>query len=241
MPIPRRHHQAAPRPKSIPRANTCGRRAEPSGRRSPTEVKAMTAKPDPHRVLGLQPGATLNEIRSAYRRLAKLHHPDAAGERSLARFLAVQAAYELLIAGPAQARARGTVHRQPTQTDPDKARATRDAWRARRAGPTGATGTSPRPGGGTRPSSGPSVGAQGRAFERKARLGSTSYDEAASTPFEPPWEGGDWYGASMGTYWTLNPREYADPRKHGPEYEERARRAVRAEDRVDDDEGPGAP
>jgi hypothetical protein len=28
----------------------------------------------------------------------------------------------------------------------------------------------------------------------------------------------------MGTYWTINPREYADPRKHGPEYLARARR-----------------
>ena len=31
-----------------------------------------------------------------------------------------------------------------------------------------------------------------------------------------------------GTYWTINPREYADPRKHGPEYLARARRAVPA-------------
>jgi hypothetical protein len=31
----------------------------------------------------------------------------------------------------------------------------------------------------------------------------------------------------MGTYWTLNPREYADPRKHGPDYAARARRAWR--------------
>ena len=29
-----------------------------------------------------------------------------------------------------------------------------------------------------------------------------------------------------GTYWTINPREYADPRKHGPEYQARARRAA---------------
>jgi hypothetical protein len=35
----------------------------------------------------------------------------------------------------------------------------------------------------------------------------------------------------MGTYWTINPREYADPRKHGPEYLARARRAT----------GPGDP
>jgi hypothetical protein len=58
----------------------------------------------------------------------------------------------------------------------------------------------------------------------KATLGSTSYDSADDEPFEPEWSGGTWYGASSGTYWTLNPKEYADPRKHGEEYQRRARR-----------------
>jgi hypothetical protein len=52
---------------------------------------------------------------------------------------------------------------------------------------------------------------------RKATLGSTSYDEAGESG-EPTWEGADWYGPVSGTYWTVNPKEYADPRKHGPEY-----------------------
>jgi len=43
-------------------------------------------------------------------------------------------------------------------------------------------------------------------------------------PFEPEWEGASWYGGSSGTYWTLNPKEFADPRKHGPEYLARGRR-----------------
>jgi hypothetical protein len=47
-------------------------------------------------------------------------------------------------------------------------------------------------------------------------------------PFEPDWAGSSWYGESSGTYWTINPREYADPRKHGPEYLARARRAAQA-------------
>jgi hypothetical protein len=42
---------------------------------------------------------------------------------------------------------------------------------------------------------------------------------------DPDWGGASWYGTSSGTYWTLNPKEYADPRKHGPEYQARARRA----------------
>jgi hypothetical protein len=36
---------------------------------------------------------------------------------------------------------------------------------------------------------------------------------------------------TTGTYWTINPREYADPRKHGPEYQERARRALGRDNR----------
>ncbi len=69
-------------------------------------------------------------------------------------------------------------------------------------------------------------GSHARRGPRKATPGSTTYDEAAETPLDPAWDGGAWYGPSSGTYWTLNPREYADPRKHGPEYLARARRAA---------------
>ena len=51
-------------------------------------------------------------------------------------------------------------------------------------------------------------------------------------PFEPDWRGASWYGTTSGTYWTLNPKEYADPRKHGPEYQARARRATRSRSRA---------
>ena len=54
---------------------------------------------DPYRTLGLAPGATLDDIRRAYRRLAKANHPDSAGEAALPRFLAIQAAYEMLTEG----------------------------------------------------------------------------------------------------------------------------------------------
>ena len=60
----------------------------------------------------------------------------------------------------------------------------------------------------------------------KATLGSTSYDGADASQFEPDWGGASWYGTTSGTYWTINPKEYADPRKHGPEYQARARRAA---------------
>ncbi len=70
---------------------------------------------------------------------------------------------------------------------------------------------------------------------RRASLGSTSYDDAEEV-FEPGWGGASWYGPSSGTYWTLNPREYADPRKHGPEYQARAKRPVADEPPI----GPAA-
>jgi curved DNA-binding protein CbpA len=197
----------------------------------------MTFQGDPYRELGVAPGASLNEIRSAYRRLAKKYHPDAAGDRALPRFLSIQAAYERLVdsegrlrpvTGAAGAARRGS---EAWRADPAKARASREAWRARRAG--GTTAGAPRPG--------PRPAADGSAKEapprekhtrrgsRKATPGSTTYDEAAETPLDPAWEGGAWYGPSSQTYWTINPREYADPRKHGPEYLARARRAAQQE------------
>ena len=56
-------------------------------------------------------------------------------------------------------------------------------------------------------------------------MGSTSYDEARE-PTDATWSGAAWYGPSSGEYWIVNPREYADPRKHGPGYQQRARRSA---------------
>ncbi|HEX5829299.1 MAG TPA: DnaJ domain-containing protein [Candidatus Limnocylindrales bacterium] len=215
----------------------------------------MTFQGDPHRTLGVPSGASANEIKSAYRRLVKQYHPDTAGERALPRFLAIQAAYERLVDGegrlrpPGSTRTRGSAPRPPEawRADAGRARASRDAWRARRAGATGAAGAGSRTsgeaggggaGGGPGSSTAGSAGAGGRPGSRphrehharrgprKATPGSTTYDEATEHPFEPEWDGSAWYGPSSGTYWTLNPREYADPRKHGPEYQARARRAA---------------
>ena len=237
----------------------------------------MAVEPDPYRTLGLKRGATLDEVKRAYRRLAKINHPDAAGEAALPRFLAIQAAYERL-AGPGTP---GVARRPPAPRRPwdPAADATRRAYggRARNAPPAGggaagapgttgkggetgangeaAPGASGASGGGwsrrtgsagkggtsgrpgrrrtyePRPDSGtpgtPPAGGKSRA-PNKATFGSTSYDGADAEPFEPDWGGANWYGTTSGTYWTLNPKEYADPRKHGPEYQARARRAARA-------------
>jgi hypothetical protein len=184
----------------------------------------MTQLRDPYGVLGLPRGASQDEIKRAYRRLAKQHHPDATGGRTLERFLEIQAAYEQLVHGPAGGGGgpAGGTARPSWQADPTRADATRRAYgsRGRR------TGTRPPPAGGatTRDARGEQPKEPRRRGPRKATLGSTSYDEAVDQPFDPDWTGSSWYGTTSGTYWTLNPREYADPRKHGPEYQARARR-----------------
>jgi hypothetical protein len=208
----------------------------------------MTPASDPYRTLGLARGASLEEVKRAYRALAKKHHPDAAGPTALPRWLAIQAAYEQLVHGKNPAKSRATPPR-PSSADPDRADATNRAYggRARRTRPTpGAGGTGSRPPGAPQPGakagSTGSTGSTGTDAGRKstdesprsgrgrnkATLGSTSYDGADAGPFEPDWGGASWYGTTSGTYWTINPKEYADPRKHGPEYQARARRAAAA-------------
>ena len=217
----------------------------------------MTFQGDPHRTLGVAPGASLNEIKSAYRRLAKQYHPDAAGDRALPRFLAIQSAYERLVDSEGRLRPAGSPSRdaaprpqEPWRADPSRARASRDAWRARRGSRAGGGAAGfdwAKPGAGAseraEPSGGPGEPEEAppkrdrphrehhaRRGPRKATPGSTTYDEASELPLDPAWEGGAWYGPSSGTFWTINPREYADPRKHGPEYLARARRASQEQD-----------
>ena len=194
---------------------------------------------DPYRVLGLHRDASVADIKQAYRRLAKAHHPDTAGDGATPRFLEIQAAYEMLVS-PAERGRRTRAGATPAggwRADPERARATREAWRARTRrtrpaedpGRTGQAGT----GGGSRPgrrgpADGPAPG--GSRGRRRATLGSTSYDEADHEPFDPDWSGASWYGATSGTYWTINPKEYADPRKHGPEYQARGRRRTESDE-----------
>lgn len=184
----------------------------------------MVSMLDPWRTLGLEPGASAAEVKRAYRRLAKTFHPDSAGPAALPRFLAIQQAYEALIS-PRAPRVIGRA--RTATTSPDAARG--PGWKAdpRRTRSTpgasgpGASGprTGPRPAGepGERPK-------RPRRPSRRATFGSTTYGEAHE-PGPGEWAGASWYGTSSGEYWRVNPREYADPRKHGPEYQARARRA----------------
>jgi curved DNA-binding protein CbpA len=51
---------------------------------------------DPYAVLGLAPGASLDDATQAYRELAKQWHPDRVGESGAARMIQLNVAYELL-------------------------------------------------------------------------------------------------------------------------------------------------
>src|SRR5688572_7590814 len=105
----------------------------------------MTHDIDPYRTLGLARTATLDEVKRAYRKLAKANHPDAAGEAALPRFLAIQAAYDQ-IAGNGAAGSdlrRSSQPRRPWEADPNRSDATRRAYggrgrRGRGTGPAGA-------------------------------------------------------------------------------------------------------
>jgi len=183
---------------------------------------------DPYRVLGLSPGAPEAEIKRAYRRLAKTFHPDTAGEAAIPRFLAIQAAYDQLTGesspSPTGRRSAGW------WANPERARASRGRGTATGAAGDGAGGAT----GQARPRGRAGAGAasarprRGNVDPGRATPGSTTYDEADFDPFDPEWSGGSWYGTTSGTYWTINPKEYADPRKHGPEYQARARRRPEA-------------
>lgn len=86
---------------------------------------------DPHAVLGLTPGATLDDAAEAYKRLAKRWHPDVMGVEGLARMTELNVAYELLRAEhrarPSGASVGPRAKVTPTPDDPGGSRA-HGAW-----------------------------------------------------------------------------------------------------------------
>ncbi len=152
------------------------------------------------RVLGLPARPSALAVKIAFRRLAKSTHPDVigGGEATTLQFARITDAYDVALAdATAAGRLVGPGRGQPP---------------ARPAPATRRAAQPPRPKSSAQPTT-------------SARPGSTTYDGA--TEEEPVWDGAAWVGADSGTYWTVNPREYADPRKHGPDYRARGRRPVR--------------
>src|SRR5438105_11500418 len=106
----------------------------------------MTFSGDPFRTLGLHPGSSEEQIKRAYRTLAKRYHPDSAGEAALPRFLAIQAAYDMLT-GTIRHPRPGAAGRNPSGDRPQAGAAGGTANRgsagsAGPAGPAGAAGAS---------------------------------------------------------------------------------------------------
>jgi hypothetical protein len=66
---------------------------------------------DPYAVLGVEHGASQETIKAAWRRLARVHHPDLTGDEPVAarratrQMAEINAAYQLLLKGPAGRRA----------------------------------------------------------------------------------------------------------------------------------------
>ena len=55
---------------------------------------------DPYAILGLTKGATTDEVKKAFKRLAMKYHPDRGGDED--KFKEIKAAYELVKDGPPQ-------------------------------------------------------------------------------------------------------------------------------------------
>ena len=155
------------------------------------------------RVLGLPSRPTVEAVKQAYRGLAKSLHPDAAGGTAKpAAFARLTEAYEVALSEASAANRHGATRSRPSSPPPPRQRSAprRDAVPREPE----ARGTRPR-----------------------ATPGSTTYDGAGPEDGDQPWDGAEWVGADSGTYWRVNPKEYADPRKHGAEYRARGKRPVR--------------
>ncbi len=155
------------------------------------------------RVLGLPSTPTVEAVKQAYRGLAKSLHPDAAGGTAKpAAFARLTEAYEVALSEASAANRHGATRSRPSSPPPPRQRSAprRDA--------------APRE-------------PEARGTRPRATPGSTTYDGAGPEDGDQPWDGAEWVGADSGTYWRVNPKEYADPRKHGAEYRARGKRPVR--------------
>ena len=156
------------------------------------------------RVLGLPSAPTVEAVKQAYRGLAKSLHPDAAGGTAKpAAFARLTEAYEVALSEASAANRHGATRSRPSSPPPPP--------RQRSAPQRDAAPREP----------------EARGTRVRATPGSTTYDGVGAEESDQPWDGAEWVGADSGTYWRVNPKEYADPRKHGAEYRARGKRPVR--------------
>lgn len=156
------------------------------------------------RVLGLPATPTVEAVKQAYRGLAKSLHPDAAGGTARpAAFARLTEAYEVALNEAIAANRHGEMRSRLSSPPP-----------APRQRSTTQRDATPRE-------------QEARGARVRATPGSTTYDGAGPEDSDQPWDGAEWVGADSGTYWRVNPKEYADPRKHGAEYRARGKRPVR--------------
>ena len=123
--------------------------------------------------------------------------------------------------------------REPWRADPDaragRARAAREAARAGAAAASAGAGGATGAGGASRTASSgrPTLeraraGTRRRGHRARRRPRDAQGDDGLDLVRRGPrsgdatWSGASWYGPTSGEYWIVNPREYADPRKHGP-------------------------
>jgi curved DNA-binding protein CbpA len=105
-------------------------------------------RPDPHRVLGVPPDVSSEDLHDAYRRLVKLHHPDRNGGsvESTQRFKEIQEAYDELRNRPQAARRADTsVEDRMTTLERELREAHAARERARRAAREAARGADAQP------------------------------------------------------------------------------------------------
>jgi DnaJ-like protein/exodeoxyribonuclease X-like protein len=120
-----------------------GGRWTPSGQGTRRRYHPDVAKRDPHDVLGIEPGATPTQIKGAWRRLAREHHPDLTGDDPALSRIATRQMAEINEAYAALTRDRDASGR--------RASGDRGAGADFGAGPPGANGATGRRAGPPRP------------------------------------------------------------------------------------------
>jgi DnaJ domain len=114
-----------------------GRRRQPTCQASATPYTPLVSKRDPHAVLGIERGASPTQVKAAWRRLARQHHPDLTGDDPEASRIATRQMAEINDAYAALTRPGGSGRRWAEDADTAAAREDRERGTAgaRRGGP----------------------------------------------------------------------------------------------------------